>query len=187
MRNKLGVVGLVVLAVFAIACGVGSGKTESSVGGEPQDGAPAQDGAGANGDGPVTAAVGQTVTLTNTFLNDKTVVEVTLSDAQQHTTDSLGLSPDNGVFLVVQVTVVCNEGTYHANPFNFKFVGPDGTVYEHAFASFDGDLNATDLNAGQRTSGNIVFDVPPAAIQGGKIQLDGIGLDFDEPAAYWTL
>ncbi|MBX6751588.1 MAG: DUF4352 domain-containing protein [Micromonosporaceae bacterium] len=181
MRSKLVIGGLAVLAVFAIACGAGSGKTESSVGGEPQG-----DGV-STPQGPATAALGQTVTLTNEFLNDKTSVDVTLSDAQQHTTDSLGLSPDNGVFLVVQVTVVCNEGTYHANPFNFKFVGPDGTVYEHAFASFDGHLNATDLNAGQRVAGNIVFDVPPAAIEGGKIQMDGIGLDFDEAAAYWTL
>lgn len=187
MRNKLGVVGLVVLAVFAIACGVGSGKTESSVGGEPQDGAPAQDGAGANGDGPVTAAVGQTVTLTNTFLNDTTTVEVTLANPQQ-VTDADFIGPKNGMYYVVNVTIVCTSGTYTANPGAFKFVAADGTVYDWTITGrFDPTLSFTELNAGQRTSGNIVFDVPPAAIEGGKIQMDGIGLDFDEPAAYWTL
>ena len=33
----------------------------------------------------------------------------------------------------------------------------------------------------------VTFDVPPAALAGAKIQVDGIGLDLTEPAAYWAL
>jgi hypothetical protein len=183
MRSKLGVVGLAVAAVLAIACGAGSGQTESSVGGGSQDNVPAN---GETPAGPVTAAMGQTVTLTNTFLNKTTTVEVTLANPQQ-VTEADFLGPKNGLYYVVTVTIVCTEGTYTANPSAFKFVAADGTVYDWTITGrFDPTLSFTELNAGQRTSGNIVFDVPPAALEGGKIQMDGIGLDFDEPAAYWT-
>src|SRR5690606_34108587 len=91
MRSKLAIIGLSALAALAIACGVGSGETESTVDGQPQgDGVETPQ-------GPATAALGQTVTLSSEFLGDNTAVEVTLSDAQQHATDTLGLSPDNGV------------------------------------------------------------------------------------------
>jgi hypothetical protein len=29
--------------------------------------------------------------------------------------------------------------------------------------------------------------VPKAALVGGRIQIDGIGFDYDKPAAYWAL
>lgn len=179
MRNRLVFVGLAVLAAFGIACGSGSGDTQGSV-----------DGTAAPAEGPVTAAIGQTITLTSTFLDQTDAVEVTLSDPEQHESEpgDFGSDAENGVFLVLSVTVVCTEGAYSANPFNFKFVAADGTVYEQAFAiGFDPGLNATELAKGQRTSGKIVFDVPVAALTGGKVQIDGIGTDFDKPGAYWAL
>lgn len=188
MRTKLAVIGLSVLAVFAIACGAGSGETDSSVGGDPQgDGVATGDQA----QGPVTATMGQTVTLTNTLFDSTDAVEITLADPQQHAEDpdAFGFgAPQNGVYLVVNVTVVCTQGTYFASSFNFKFVAADGTVYDTALVlGFEPHLQTIDLSEGQRTAGSIAFDVPAAALAGARIQVDGIGLDMTEPAAYWAL
>ena len=184
MRNKIALVGLSVLAVFGIACGAGTGETDSSVGGDPQS-------TGDQTGGPVTAAIGQTVTLTNTLFDSTDAVEITLADPQQHTEDpgagGFG-SPSNGVYLVVNVTVVCTQGTYFASPFNFTFVAADGSAYDPALVlGFEPHLQTINLNAGQRTAGTVAFDVPPAALTGAKIQVDGIGLDIAEAAAYWAL
>jgi hypothetical protein len=174
----------VVLGGLSIACG--SGETDSSVkGGEGQQvetAAPEQT--------TTTAKVGQTVTLSNELLDEKTTIEVTVAKPKQYTKEpgEFGSRPEKGVFLVLDVTVVCKQGTYHANPYNFKFVAKDGTASEIALAvSFKPALNAIDLSAGQKVAGKIVFDVPKAALKGGKIQIDGVGLDFDKPAAYWAL
>jgi hypothetical protein len=176
MRKTFVIIGFTVLAAFGIACG-GTGSTNSSTDGKD------------NGGQPVTATMGQTVTLTSTVVTDKTTVDVTVADPKQFPSEpgDFGSKSKNGVFLVVNVTVVCKEGTYGANPFNFRFVAGDGTVTETAFATFDPELHATDLAAGQKVAGNVVFDVPQAAITGGKIQISGIGLDMNKPAAYWSL
>ena len=89
---------------------------------------------------------------------------------------------------VVSVTVLRKGGSHTGNPGDFKFVAADGTVYETDPAvDFDPTRSFSELSAGQKTSGNIVSDVPKAALAGAKIQVDGIGLDFDKPAAYWTV
>ncbi|GAA4243268.1 hypothetical protein GCM10022255_001630 [Dactylosporangium darangshiense] len=184
--RKIHLAGLAALTVFSLACGAGSGNTGSSVTGG--DGKSVE--AAAPQESTAVAKVGQTVTLTRDGLGDKTVVDVTVTNAQQSTKEpgDYGSKPEHGVFLALDVTVVCKEGTYDANPFNFKFVAKDGTVSEGAFASgFKPALHATDLSAGQKVAGKIVFDVPQAAIAGGRIQIDGIGLDYDKPAAYWAL
>jgi hypothetical protein len=90
--------------------------------------------------------------------------------------------------LVLDATVVCAEGTYMASPFSFTFIAADGTAYDSAITvGFKPSLDTINLNPGQRTAGKVVFDVPQAAVTGAKIQIDGIGLDVNEGAAYWTL
>lgn len=174
-----------VTAATMLACGAGSGDTSSTVSGG--------DGKSAEAAPQATTAVGkvgQTITLNSEFLGDKTVVEVTVGGAKQHTKEpgAYGSKPEHGVFLVLDVTAVCKQGKYHANPFNFKFVAKDGTVTEQALAiGFKPELHGTDLAAGQKTAGKIVFDVSKAALAGGRIQIDGVGLDSDTPAAYWAL
>ncbi|MEV4411018.1 DUF4352 domain-containing protein [Catellatospora sp. NPDC049609] len=174
-----------VTAATMLACGAGAGDTSSSVsGGDAKSVEAAPE--------PTTAVgkVGQTITLSSELLGDKTAVEVTVTNPKQHTKEpgSFGSKPEKGVFLVLDVTVVCKQGTYHANPYNFKFVAKDGTVFEGAFTiGFKPGLDATDLATGQKTAGKIVFDVSKAALTGGRVQIDGVGLDSDKPAAYWTL
>jgi hypothetical protein len=179
MRKKLVIGGLAVLAALAIACGSGNGKTGASTGDNPS---PA-------GTGPVTAKIGEKVSLTSTFLDDTDTVEITVANPKQYTKEpgEFGSRSEKGIFLVLTVTITCTEGTYSANPFNFKFVAADGTAYEGAIAVFKPALDAVDLSKGQKTSGTIVFDVPKAAVKGGKVQVDGIGTDYNEPAAYWAL
>ena len=182
--RKIVITGLAVLAAFGIACG--SGDTDSSVkGGEGQ-----QIDSAAPEKTTTTAKVGQTITLTNKLLDEKTAIEVTVAKPKQYTKEpgEFGSKPDKGVFLVLDVTVVCKEGTYSANPFNFKFVAKDGTASEIAITvAFKPQLDATDLSAGQKVTGKIAFDIPKSAITGGRVQIDGVGLDYDKPAAYWAL
>jgi hypothetical protein len=182
--RKIALVGLAALAALTIACGSSGGTDSTVTGGDGQKVEQAQEKKTAE------AKVGQTVTLTNDGLGDKTTVKVTVAKPTQYAKEpgDFGSKPEHGVFLVLDVTVVCDEGTYHANPFNFKFVASDGTVSEGAFTvGFKPSLNATDLSAGQKVAGKIVFDVPKAALKGGRIQIDGMGLDYDKPAAYWAL
>jgi methionine-rich copper-binding protein CopC len=183
--RKIALVGLAVLAASGIACSSGTG-TKSSVGGGNAQ--PVQSATAAPS--TAVAAVGQTVNLSYDGLSDKTAVEVTVANPKQYKVEpgEFGSKPEHGVFLVLDVTVVCKQGSYDANPFDFKFVAQDGTVSEGAItASFDPALHATGLSTGQKVAGKIVFDIPPAALTGGRIQVAGLGLDFDKPGAYWTL
>lgn len=185
--RKLALIGLATLTAFSLACGAGSGDTSSTVSGGEGKGTGVE-----AAPEPTTAIgkIGQTITLSSELLGDKTVVDVTVANAKQYAKEpgEFGSKPEKGVFLVLDVTVACKQGTYHANPFNFKFVAKDGTVSEGAFTTgFKPELHATDLSGGQKTAGKIVFDVPKAAIAGGRVQIDGVGLDVDKPAAYWAL
>ena len=172
------------MALTLLACGSGSGHTKSTVGGGAGQGV-----ATATQAKTATAKIGQTVTLTSEGLGDKAVVSVGLSNAKQYAKEpgEFGSKPDHGVYLVIDVAVVCKQGTYFASPANFKFVAKDGTASDVAFAEFKPTLDTINLSVGQKTSGKIVFDVSKAAIAGGRIQIDGTGFDFDQPAAYWTL
>lgn len=182
--RKIAVFGLTTLAAFALACSSGGGTTSSVTGG---DGQAVETAAQAKA---TTAKVGQKITLSNDGLGDKTAVDITVANPKQYAKEpgDFGSKPEHGVFLVLDVTVVCTEGTYSANPFNFTFVAKDGTVSEGAFTvNFKPSLNATDLSTGQKVAGKIAFDLPKAALKDGRVQIKGIGLDFDKPAAYWAL
>jgi hypothetical protein len=109
---------------------------------------------------------------------------VTPQDESDYPTDAT-----NGTYVVVEVVAAVpeGEGTYSANPYNFRFVAADGTVFESTYASFDPQLPATELAAGQRATGRVVFDVPANAVTGGKVQLDNVGAAYGEPLAFWAM
>jgi hypothetical protein len=184
-KKKVAIIGLAsVLVGLSIACGSSSGTDSSVSGGKGQKVESA-----ASEKTTTTAKVGQTVTLSNTLFDNKTVIQVTLANPKQYIKEpgEFGGKPEKGIYLVLDATVVCKEGTYDANPFNFKFVAKDGTASEVTYAEFKPALNATSLSAGQKVSGKIVFDIPKTAVSGGRVQIDGVGLDYDKPAAYWAL
>src|SRR5258707_9089550 len=97
--RKTAIFGLSALAALMFACASG-GTTSSSAGGTTQTGVPEQSTT------TTTAKVGQTVTLTNNGLGQKTTVEVTVASAKQYTKEpgDFGSTPEHGVFLVLDVT-----------------------------------------------------------------------------------
>jgi uncharacterized protein DUF4352 len=184
IHPALAVSAATLVALTGLACGAGDGKTTSSASGSPAPGVSQQ-----ATPGPAKAKMGQTITLTSELLGDVTKVTITLRGAKQAAREpgSFGSKPEKGVYLVVTADIAAVTGTYDANPYSFKFVAADGTVYEPAFATFPPALHSTGLSAGQKTSGTVVFDVPKAALAGARVQVAGIGLDYDEPGAYWAL
>lgn len=88
-----------------LACGTGSGTSSSSTGGDCV---------------PVTSAQLEiTVTLTSDGLGEKTLVDVTVTNGAQFVKEPGDYSskPENGTFLVLDVTALCKEGTHHTIPF----------------------------------------------------------------------
>jgi hypothetical protein len=111
-----------------------------------------------------------------------------LSKPEQKTTDEFGLKPKRGVFLLVYMQASVQEGSDYICSCNLQFVGPDGTVYEEEFNSFAGkdSITANDVGKGQKIAGWTSFDVPKAALKGGKIQLKPNMFDGDR-VGYWAL
>jgi hypothetical protein len=99
-----------------------------------------------------------------------TVESITYSNAG---TGLLAQKSANGLYAVVNVLVQDDAGKYDTNPFYVKFQAADGTTYD-AFsgnaltAGFDPQLSAGTLNAGQKTRGNVVFDIKA---KGGLVQV----------------
>jgi len=177
MRKNLLVVALAApLAALVIACG--STGTSSSAGGSG--------GSATAKSAAVTVKAGETMTLTETLLGSKTVVEITLANVK------FGVKPKNefatpskGQFITADVTAVVKEGKYSINSADFKLVAADGTAYDST-VSLDGkDLSANDLTPGQKASGTVVFDAAKGAEKGGKVALKNVLAEGD--AGYWTL
>lgn len=178
--TRTGVTLAAVAAVVAIACGSGdNGPSTAPKGGDDKP-------AASEAVKASTVKVGATLVLTDKMLGEESSAEITVAAPKTATKDKSGFGkPEKGQYLVLTVTAVSKTGKYHANPFSFKLVGADNTVYETAFAEFPPQLNAADLAAGQKTSGNIVFDIPKGALTGMKVALkDPLG---ESDLGYWTL
>lgn len=180
-RNKAAIIGLAALAAVTIACGAG----ESTVSGSDTEADPPAAAESNTGTQQLTKKVGETLTVSN----DSTAVNYTLAKVEQKASDSLGLKPNRGVYLLVQLNVQVTKGDAFVCSCELSFVAKDGTVSEETFASFDGrpTFQSADVAAGQKTSGWIIFDVPKAAVKGGKIQLKVTNLLADNEYAYWAL
>jgi hypothetical protein len=85
--------------------------------------------------------MGQTLNMVLTdFEGGDTYVDVTVADAATFAEEPVeyGMTPQNGLYLVVDVTVAVtaeSEGTYPVGESDFKFVAADGSVVETTFAS----------------------------------------------------
>lgn len=181
MKRVILVSALVILGGFSLACGVGGTSASPSDDNPPSSGkTPTQD----ESSGPLTLTVGKSMKVES----DGATATVTLVSAKsydQDQTPGFPQEPQNGVFEVISVKAVSTKGQFPVNPFYFKLVGPSGQAYETTPATFDPQLNAVNLNAGQNTSGNVVFDVPKSAIaKGAKIEISDA---LDNPYGYWKL
>jgi hypothetical protein len=137
--------------------------------------------------------MGETLSFSTTELggDNETFIDVTMANPATFTETPMpyGPPPLNGLYLAVDVTVVVaadSAGTYSTGPHGFKFVAADGTVAEPGFAAgVDPPLSFVDLSAGQQVSGKIVFDINPAHQTGGRVQINDVGANYNQPFAYW--
>lgn len=131
------------------------------------------------------ASIGQAIHITDSsgLSADVTLEGVTYATAG---TGAIAQPPQNGQYAVADVLVQDNAGQYPFNPLYFKYQTSDGTTYDSfsgnsVTAGFDPTLSSGTLNAGQKTRGNIVFDVKS---KGGLIQVtDPLG----QVVGQWTV
>lgn len=199
--------GLPAIAVVGIALGgalalcIGAGAIVTAVSGDkPTSTAPTAvvtTGAAANGSTPTaagttapavkTAQLGQTLVFKGAFGSSE--IHYTLTADKTYTTSpQYDVKPSKGVYFAVSATVEAKKGSAYATIADFAVIAADGTVYESTIGfGFDKAMPpGTQLNAGQRTAGLVVFDLPQAALKGAKIELRA---DFfsSGDAGYWQL
>jgi hypothetical protein len=138
--------------------------------------------------GPPTLAAGAAANITTTSGD-----QLTVTVAEPKTQTSSGnqfMTPKKGHFFVVVVTVDFKKGdsTYFANPTDLKLIAADGTAHGAEILSvIEPAFESLQLNAGQKTTGKVVFDVPKSVTpgSGAKIQFEG---SWDgQAAAFWTV
>lgn len=116
----------------------------------------------------VSAAFGETLTLTSSGGDE---VHYTVTADRTYTKTKYGTKPKNGVLFGIKVTIEVIEGGVYAYAGDFALVAADGTVYEGSGFQVDGGLDGVELNRKQRAAGVVVFDVPPTAPKGARIEL----------------
>lgn len=116
-------------------------------------------------------------------------IEATLRSVKSHKSgcNSLGVDPDNGLFVVVDIVVTQRKGEGSVNPLDFTFVAADGTSAHGLSAAFSGcdepSLDSADLRAGQKRAGKIAFDVNSKA---GTLEWAPGGLGADTVGSWKT-
>jgi hypothetical protein len=116
----------------------------------------------------ISVPFGEVLTLTS---NAGDEVHYTVAADRTYTKTKYGTKPKNGLLYGIKVTVEVVEGSVYAYAGDFALVAADGTVYEGSGVQVDGGLDGVDLNRKQKASGVVVFDVPPAAPKGARIEL----------------
>ncbi|WP_422738204.1 DUF4352 domain-containing protein [Micromonospora sp. WMMD729] len=116
---------------------------------------------------PSVAGVARTMSVGDTLVIDDNggTVEITVTKFRTATKPckSYGLKPDEGLFVIADVTVAVTKGTGSANPLFFQWVAADGTETNAVTGAFSGCGKpipaGNDLAAGSRRTGSVVFDV----------------------------
>lgn len=109
------------------------------------------------------AAVGETVT----YQTSKSAGTLTLNSAHRVTgaPNRITSPPKNGTYLIIDVTLTVNSGTMTANPGFWKAQDPQGYTYTAQFAGVaEQGIDSGEIPAGQKTRGEIAFDVPPGPL-----------------------
>lgn len=163
------VAGCLVLGGIAVAVGGTGDKTTSST---PKAAGGAAKATGAAEDEPgeePTAEDGKSFNLpvgaTITVADGGDVIEATLRSVKSFKKgcNSLGVDPEQGLYVVLDVVVEQTKGSGSVNPLDFTFVADDGTSNDALSSLFSGcdepSLDSTDLRAGQKRAGKIAFDV----------------------------
>lgn len=137
----------------------------------------------------VVVPLGQELVMTSRGIGSRDTTHwLLIADKTYTRSPKFSLKPDRGIFYVVRAGIEVTEGSNYVYAGDFAFIAADGTAYEpESGFGFDGALQGVELQAGQKTGGLVVFDVPQAAIAGAKIQLRDGGYNPDSDQAYWQL
>lgn len=90
-------------------------------------------------------------------------LNVTVADLVPATASPYAM-PVKGSLYQVTVTIQGVEGTMPVNPMYVSARAADGTSYDSALGTVDGQLDSTDVSAGDTIKGNVAFDVTGAPI-----------------------
>lgn len=109
----------------------------------------------------VPAGIGETVAVQQTQY-DNSAGSVTLHGVTRvlETDSPLSPIPDNGSYLVIDVTVTTISGSLSANPFGWAVQTADSRTYDAALGAVSGQIDSSEIPAGQERRGNVAFDVP---------------------------
>ncbi|MDG4836603.1 hypothetical protein O7631_08750 [Micromonospora sp. WMMD967] len=96
---------------------------------------------------------------------DEGTIEITVTKFSTATKPckAYGLKPDEGMYVIADVTLTVTKGTASANPLFFNWVAADGSQANAIAGAFSGCgkpmPSAEELTAGTRRTGSVVFDV----------------------------
>lgn len=133
---------------------------------------------------PFELALGEPAVITLDYV-DAAEVTVTKIERVSQPSDEYSDPPENGMFWIASVKVESvGDQMFPINPFDFYVLDKAGNHYSYGDGSMylidKGELNAVDINAGERTSGKVVIDAPANATR------LVYGPD-DEAICYWDL
>lgn len=142
------------------------------------------------------APTGQTADRTHTAKVGETIVwdhrgfeaEWTIVSTEQKAVAEFNQRPTRGTFLLAHLTVAQKQGSTFACACTLQFVAPNGRLYQPDFNTFANHerFQSQNVAAGQSLDGWVTFDVPAAAVKGGKIQWSPNLID-DGLRGYWVL
>jgi hypothetical protein len=159
--KPLATAALAAAALAAIACGI---KPErATVGTTPQPSVAASVAA---------AKLGETITLSGGLGDNQVAVTAKAAQKLAAAADASFIKPKKGAYLAVTVEVSVAKGKTYACYCDFAVVAKDGSLYEPVWpAGFDQAMQSVTLNAGEKVSGVVVFDLPADAVAGARVQL----------------
>ncbi len=91
---------------------------------------------------------------------------VTLNSVRRITSPEspTGTSPENGSYLVADVTVEAADGTVSGNPSFWVVQSEDGTTYPADITALASQIDSAQLQPGRQTRGEVAFDAPEGAL-----------------------
>ena len=91
---------------------------------------------------------------------------VTLNSVRRITSPEspTGTPPENGSYLVADVTVEAADGTVSGNPMFWVVQSEDGTTYPADITALAAPIDSAQLQPGRQTRGEVAFDAPEGAL-----------------------
>ncbi len=163
----VGIVGLIVVGLIVIigsATGGSGGETEVGPikpnAEQPAD-APAEQPADATGE-TERPGIGDSASWSG-FGSGGTV---TLNSVRRITSPEspTGTSPENGSYLVADVTVEAADGTVSGNPLFWVVQSEDGTTYPADITALASQIDSAQMQPGRQIRGEVAFDAPEGAL-----------------------